>query len=142
LKLKSGETDAVGQTKTAANAGTRPLAQKKSIQLEINKKNGRQYEQELKVKLQEKGRENIVEQVTLKTKTGVKTRADFLSTDQNGKVYIDEAKSSASASLTKNQAKAFPEIKESGATVTGKGKPPFNGGIKIEPTDVKINRPE
>jgi len=44
--------------------------------------------------------------------------------------------------LTGNQTSAFPEIAESGATVVGKGKPPFSGGTKIPPTEVDIVRPK
>jgi len=54
---------------------------------------------------------------------------------------VTEAKSSATAPLTPNQAKAFPEIEKTGATVKGAGKPGFPGGTQIPPTKVDIVRP-
>jgi filamentous hemagglutinin len=52
---------------------------------------------------------------------------DVVSTNSSGDVALTEAKSSASARLTPNQALAHPEIAETGATVVGRGKPPFIG---------------
>jgi len=61
---------------------------------------------------------------------------------KTGEVKLTEAKSSETAPLTKNQKLAFPEIERSGATVVGKGKPPFTGGTKIKPTKVDVVRPK
>jgi hypothetical protein len=51
-----------------------------------------------------------------------------------------EAKSTPTAPLTPKQEIAFSEIAESGATVVGKGKPPFVGGTEIPPVEVRIVR--
>jgi filamentous hemagglutinin len=51
-----------------------------------------------------------------------------------------ECKASPTAPLTKNQKKAFPEIEQTGATVVGKGKPPYTNGTRIPPTTVQIDR--
>ncbi len=58
-----------------------------------------------------------------------------------GKVKLTEDKSSSKAPLTKNQKIAFPEIKQSGAVVVGKGKAPYVGGTTIPATGVDIVRP-
>lgn len=47
---------------------------------------------------------NTASQVTLETQSGVQTRMDFVSRDTNGNVALTEAKSSATAPLTRNQA--------------------------------------
>jgi len=66
---------------------------------------------------------------------------DVVSNAPSGDVNLREAKSSETAPLTDKQAAAFPEIKESGATVVGKGKPGFPGGTQIPPTEVEVIRP-
>jgi hypothetical protein len=58
-----------------------------------------------------------------------------------GQIGLTEAKSSQTARLTPNQAKAFPKIEQTGATVKGVGKPGFPGGTQIPPTKVDIVRP-
>ncbi len=77
----------------------------------------------------------------MKTESGVKTRVDFAGKNESGQTVLTEAKSSATAPLTTNQAKAFPEIQQTGATVVGQGKPGFPGGVKIAPTEVEVIRP-
>jgi len=86
---------------------------------------------------------DVVEQITVKTKSGTKTRIDVVGKDKaTGKVKLTEAKSSQTAPLTKNQKTAFPEIEQSGGTVVGEGKPPYVGGTEIPPTKVEIVRPK
>lgn len=61
---------------------------------------------------------------------------------RNGNVVIQEYKSSLTAPLTNNQARAFPEIFENGGVVVGNGKGIFTGGYQIPAgTEVKIVRP-
>ena len=85
---------------------------------------------------------DAVEQVTIKTTSGVKTRVDAIGLDSNGKVVINEFKSSATATLTDNQKIAFPEIFSNGGTVVGNGKGIFTEGYQIPAgTEVKIVRP-
>jgi hypothetical protein len=105
----------------------------------INKEAGKAFEQALKPVLESK-QPGVVEQLTVKTESGVKTRLDFAG-KESGNVALTEAKGSATARLTTKQAKAFPEIEKTGCTVCGKGKPGFPGGTKIPPTKVKIIRP-
>ena len=81
------------------------------------------------------------QQVTVKTQSGTKTRLDMIGRDTDGKYVCEECKASATAPLTKNQEKAFPEIETGGAVVVGKGKPGFPGGTVIPPTKVEIIRP-
>lgn len=69
----------------------------------------------------------------------MKTRIDIIS-QENGKNICTECKSSATAPLTKNQKKAFPEIEKTGAIVVGKGKPGYPKGTKIDPHPVRIER--
>ena len=110
-------------------------------QIQKNKAQGDAFEKEVVEKL--KSKQNPVQsQITLETESGTRTRVDFIGQDiETGEIKLTEAKSSETAPLTRNQAKAYPEIKESGATVVGKGKPPFVGGTQIPPTQVSIVRP-
>ena len=107
-----------------------------------NRANGRAFEQQEFAKFSSQNN-NAVEQITVKTSSGVRTRVDAIGLDANGNVVINEYKSSMTAPLTDNQKIAFPEIFESGATVVGKGKGIFSGGYQIPPgTKVTIIRPE
>ncbi|MGE5329369.1 MAG: pre-toxin TG domain-containing protein [Deltaproteobacteria bacterium] len=117
-------------------------ASKKASQVLENKAKGDAFEKVVKQEI-EKTQRDVVEQITVKTESGVKTKLDLLGIDKKaGDVKITESKSSLTAPLTKNQKKAFPEIEQKGATVVGKGKPPFKGGTKIPPTKVDIVRPK
>ena len=107
-------------------------------QLEKNKKSGEDFEMEI---YQKKVKQDFKpqRQITVKTKSGVKTRLDIIS-KEGGLDVCTECKASITAPLTKNQKKAFPEIERTGATVVGKGKPGYPKGTKIEPTKVIIER--
>ncbi|AKA25142.1 S-type pyocin domain-containing protein [Pseudomonas chlororaphis] len=122
-------------------SGIQPLYIVFNVQLEKNRKQGKAFEDakydELGLTQPELGRE-----VTIKTKSGARTRLDMLGRDADGKLSCIECKSSDTAPLTKNQKVAFPEIEESGAIVVGKGKPGFPGGTEIPPTKVEIIRPK
>ncbi|WDH55631.1 S-type pyocin domain-containing protein [Pseudomonas chlororaphis] len=122
-------------------SGIQPLYIVFNIQLEKNRKQGKAFEDakydELSQTQPELGRE-----VTIKAKSGARTRLDMLGRDADGKLSCIECKSSDTAPLTKNQKVAFPEIQESGAIVVGKGKPGFPGGTEIPPTKVEIIRPK
>lgn len=89
-----------------------------------------------------KARPGAVQQVTVKTDSGVKTRIDIVARDADGKIVCIECKASPTAPLTKNQKVAHPEIENTGATVVGDGKPGFPGGTKIPPTKIEIVRPK
>lgn len=80
--------------------------------------------------------------MTVKTQSGTRTRIDLLGFDDNGVIKCTECKASASAPLTKNQKKAFPEMELSGGVVVGKGKDGFEGGTIIPPTKIDIIRPK
>jgi hypothetical protein len=124
-----------------ADAGLEPIYIVLSTQLEKNKEKGKAFEDskydELRETQPELGRE-----VTVKTKSGTRTRFDMLGRDADGKLSCIECKSSDTAPLTRNQKITFPEIEESGAIVVGKGKPGFPGGTEIPPTRVEIIRPK
>ena len=115
-------------------------AKRRADQLRKNKQVGREFEQRVKRHL-EKEQQGVVEQVTVKTQSGAKTRLDLVGKDLQGKVRCTECKSSGKAPLTRNQERAFPEIERSGAEVVGQGKPGFPGGTKIPPTKVDVVRP-
>ena len=66
---------------------------------------------------------NVVQNVTIKTESGVKTVMDIVSKDASGNTALTEAKSSATARLTPNQTAAHPEIGQTGGTVVSQGKP-------------------
>ena len=80
-------------------------------------------------------------ELAVKTKDGTRVRIDIAKKEPKGICKLLECKSSSTAPLTKNQKKAFPEIKKSGATVVSKNKKHFPYGSKIEPTEVEIVRP-
>lgn len=109
-------------------------------QLAKNKAAGDAYEKQVMGQLQQTQSE-VVQQVTVKTQSGTRTRIDLMGRDANGNIVCTECKASATAPLTTNQRAAFPEIQQSGAVVVGKGKPGFPGGTQIPPTTVDIVRP-
>jgi len=84
---------------------------------------------------------NVVQNITVRTQSGVRTQLDVVSTNPAGNIALKEAKSSATAPLTPAQAAAHPEIAQTGATVVGKGKPPFVRGTQIPPTQAQVVRP-
>ena len=108
--------------------------------IRANAAKGAAWEQQV-VDTKEKTDANVVQQLTVKTNSGVRTRVDIASRDASGSPKLTEAKSSATAPLTRNQRAAFPEIARSGGTVVGQGKPGFPGGTQIPPTTVDIVRP-
>lgn len=57
---------------------------------------------------------DAVQEVTVKTASGTRTRLDIIGTNTNGAVTCVECKASATARLTPNQAAAFPEMAETG----------------------------
>jgi RHS repeat-associated protein len=113
----------------------------KADQLRVNQASGKAFEKSV-VQATKSTDTKVVEQVTLKTESGAKTRMDVVSTDVSGNVRLQEAKGSATAPLTPSQAVAHPEIEQTGATVVGKGKSGYPGGTKIPPTKVEIVRPK
>lgn len=86
---------------------------------------------------------NAQTQITIQTKTS-RTRVDAIGFDSNGKLVIQEYKSSMTARLTSNQEKTFADLLSSGGVVVGKGKGKiFTKGYKIEPGQtVKVIRPQ
>lgn len=132
--------DAVDTAKKIDKTAEAVKAQRQ-VQIGINQATGKAFEKEV-YKDFSKEVDTVVEQITLKTnKTGTKTRLDFLGANKDLEdIRIVEAKGSPTAPLTKKQKIAIPEIEEHGATVVGKGKPPFVGGTEIPPTKVEIRR--
>jgi RHS repeat-associated protein len=95
--------------------------------------------------LASEGHDKIAEQVTVKpndVKTG-NVRLDNLSM-KDGKIALTDAKSSATAPLTKNQKPGYPAIEKSGGVVVGdKGASQgYPAGTVIPPTKVDIRRPQ
>jgi RHS repeat-associated protein len=112
----------------------------KADQVKANAKQGKEFEKRV-AEATKKTDAAAVEQVTIKTESGVKTRVDVVSKDASGQVKLQEAKSSATAPLTPNQAAAHPEIEQTGGTVVGQGKSGYPGGTQIPPTKVEVVRP-
>jgi filamentous hemagglutinin len=109
-------------------------------QLARNKAAGEAFELDKMAELKQTN-SDVVQQVTVKTASGTKTRIDLMSRDAGGNIVCTECKASDTAPLTKNQKIAFPEIEKTGAVILGKGKPGFPGGAQIPPTKVDIVRP-
>jgi len=109
--------------------------------LAANKAKGEAFEQATIAAAKGRGAE-VVEQITVRTQSGTRTRLDMITKEADGGCRLIECKSSATAGLTKNQTKAFPEIEKTGATVVGKGKGAYPGGTQIPAQKVEIVRPE
>jgi filamentous hemagglutinin len=85
----------------------------------------------------------IAQHVSVRTQSGVRVVVDVAGKDAGtSAIRLTEAKSSATAPLTRNQRVGYPEIAQSGGTVVGAGKPGYPGGTRIPPTRVNIVRPE
>jgi RHS repeat-associated protein len=109
--------------------------------LNANRARGEAFEAATKARVQNQSSE-VVGQITVRTQSGTRTRLDIAAKDANGGCRLIECKSSATAPLTKNQTKAFPEIEASGGTVVGKGKGSFAGGTQLTPQKIEVIRPE
>ena len=109
--------------------------------LVLNRAKGEAFEQAVATAEKLRGAE-VVEQITVKTQSGTRTRLDLVTKEADGGCKLIECKSSATAGLTKNQTKAFPEIEATGGTVVGKGKGDFPGGTRLQPQKVEIFRPD
>ncbi|WP_369902411.1 pre-toxin TG domain-containing protein [Bacillus manliponensis] len=132
--LKSGKKVA-----KAIDAATR--LEKKRETLANNSKVGQAFEKEMETIIKnEKVQSELNSQVTIMTKSGIRTRVDIAGKDIDGKIDLIELKSSPTAPLTKNQKKAFPEIEESGAIIRSRNKPPFDYLEEIPPTKVNVIR--
>ena len=110
--------------------------------LSANRQRGADFEQTTKAKLESTGSQ-VAEQVTVKAADGTKTRLDFVTKNGQGNVNCIECKSSATAQLTPNQKKAFPQIQQTGGTVVGNNGAGIGlpNGTKIPPTPVQVVRP-
>ena len=128
-----GSIRAIGKTVEAAGE-----AAKGGVQ--ANKAAGEAFERQVMERVRET-QTGVVQQVTVRTGSGTKTRLDLMGRDGGGNIVCTECKASATAPLTRNQSIAFPEIQRSGAVVVGKGKPGYPGGTEIPPSSVNIVRP-
>ena len=142
--VKAASTSSKATDATKATTKTETVMESKERffdVLEQNRINGRAFEQQEFAKFRQ-SYNDAVEQITIKTSSGIRTRVDAVGLDPQGNVVISEFKSSATAPLTQNQKRAFPELTENGGGVVGKGKGIFTGGYQIpEGTKVKIIRP-
>ena len=129
-------------TKSEKATSTQSAKETKTLLLKKNREQGRAFEQE-QFEIFSTQWENAVEQITIKTTVGTRTRVDAIGFDEDGKIVIAEFKSSQRAPLTRRQKQAFPEIFNAGGVVTGKGKGLFLGGVQIPAgTQVTIIRKE
>ena len=120
-------------------APKKPMTQ--TERFEMSKERGRVFEEKNFTKMKKKY-DNAQTQITIETPSGTRTKVDGIAQTKNGKIIIEESKSSLTAPLTKNQKVAFPEIFESGGVVKGAGKGLFKGGFQIPPgTKVTVIRP-
>ncbi|MGV6852757.1 MAG: hypothetical protein ACWA5R_11360 [bacterium] len=58
----------------------------------------------------QKTQSGVVQQVTVNTQSGVRTRLDMVGWDASGSIRSTECKASATAPLTRNQRLGFPEM--------------------------------
>lgn len=130
-----------GRVIDAVQAGDKLVDAAKAARVSENAAQGAAFEAKVVEQLGET-QTGIVQQLTVKTQSGTRTRLDAAGRAAGGDVALTEAKSSATARLTPKQKAAFPEIATSGATVVGRGKPGFPGGTEIPPTTVRVVRPD
>ena len=134
----------VGQALKAARAAEHGFDAVKAVtsaeRLASNATKGAAFEKSVVAAERARGVE-VVEQITVKTESGRRTRLDVVSREGDGACKLIECKSSASAPLRRNQEKAFSEIERSGAEVVGKGKGSFPGGTEIPAQRVDVRRP-
>ena len=138
-----GVQDVVSPVVLSGGAGkaSGSRCEKASIQLLKNKETGDAFERKVMEMIQ-LTQSNVVQQITIKTKSGTRTRIDLMGRDKDGNIVCTECKSSETAPLTINQKRAFPEVKQTGAVVVGKGKSGFPGGTEIPSgTNIEIIRP-
>jgi len=140
--IKEGK-DSTSTAKESLPADKAKAKIKRQQQLKANAQQGAAFEPKAKQQFA-KGKSNVREQVTIKSnESGTKTRVDAIGVDEaTGQPALGEFKSSETADLTKNQAKAHPEIARSGGVVVGAGKPGFPGGTEIPPTATTVLRPK
>lgn len=101
--------DAMAGPKVEVDGAKRDVITSKGDILAQNRINGRAFERE-QFEVFSRNNNNAVEQVTIKTNSGVRTRVDAIGLEPNGHVVINEYKSTPAAPLTPNQKIAFPEI--------------------------------
>jgi RHS repeat-associated protein len=130
----------IGAAIRAANKVDAATDLARAAQLAKNKQAGAAFEQVVVAQKQVE-QTGVVQQLTIKTDSGVRTRLDAAGRDAAGNARLTEAKASETARLTPNQRKAFPEIGQTGGTVAGQGKPGFPGGSRIPATEVDVCRP-
>jgi hypothetical protein len=117
------------------------LAARRRAQLEVNKAAGAEFERSSKERLVSQKLE-FGPQVTIETPGAARTRLDFIARDSvTGEISCIECKGSETARTRRGQERAFEEMRKHGATIVGRGKPGFPGGMKIPPTQAQIWRP-
>lgn len=112
-----------------------------SNQIRNNYEQGKSFEDEMYNKYS-KGQPESAREITIKTGSGTNVRVDIMTRDGNGGLSCIECKSSSTAPLTQNQKIGYPDLEKNGGIIVGAGKPGFEGGTKIPPTQVIIIRPE
>jgi len=122
-------------------SGAERLANARRAQLVVNQAAGRAFENGTATELNESGVE-FAPQITVQLPSGRRLRLDFVTREPGtGEIGCIDCKASQTAPVRPNQALGFAELEQAGATIVGKGKPGFLGGMKIPPTRVEIRRP-
>ena len=117
------------------------LRSRRAAQMKVNNAAGVRFENETNAEFDSQELD-VGTQVTVKTPTGSRTRVDFVTRNhETSEIDCIECKGSETARVRRNQREAHTDIEQYGATVVGKGKPGFPGGMKIPPTSVQILRP-
>ncbi|WP_406844821.1 DUF6443 domain-containing protein [Flavobacterium soyae] len=127
---------------SVAEVGEASSASSKANTLKANRAQGANFENQIQTQL-EAGGNQVASQVTIEAADGTRTRPDFVTVDAEGTIGITEAKSSATAPLTKNQKSAFPQIELGGGTIIGNNGNSIGlpAGTQIPPTQVNVVRP-
>lgn len=124
-------------------AGSTDVVTETTSTITQNAAQGKDFEKVITQALEDQGRTNIAEQVTVKPNGAEgNVRLDNVST-QNGEIKLTDAKSSETAGFTKNQRVGYPAIEQNGGTVVGNNGAAqgYPAGTKIPPTKVEVIRP-
>ena len=117
------------------------LSAKRARQLRVNVAAGARIDDKTNLGF-DRQRVDVGRQLTVETPTSSRTRVDFVTrTRETGEINCIECKGSDTARVSPKQREAHADIQRCGATIVGRGKPGFPGGMKIPPTSVEIRRP-
>jgi hypothetical protein len=132
------------ETQSDAQAREEASRQRKTEILQENQAKGKAWEARTGEYLKEGGKADPKDQVTIESRDGVRSRADYIYRDNEGRYVLVECKASEKADYTTNQREVFNSIR-AGEEVTVRGNkmgPQAPDGSKIRIDRVYVARPD